>query len=100
YTLTGNLNPTNPTVVVIGGGHNLFMGPYSSNNITYIFTGNPPGSLASSSNVNLTGPSTGSLSGIAAYQVASTSCTHSACDTWNDTGSYTIQVTGLLYLPH
>jgi hypothetical protein len=112
-SLTGDLAPTSPMVVVVSGGGYLDMGTHSSSNITWIFTNSSggPGTFASGSNINITAPDVPSnpltptvpgnpLNGIAAYQVASACTSSSLCDSWSLSGNNTVQVTGLLYLPY
>jgi hypothetical protein len=74
--------------------------------VTFIFTkgsASAPGSFnGSNSGVTLSAPQSGALKGIAAYQIATSSCTHTVCDDWTINGGpgRVIDVTGLLYMPY
>jgi hypothetical protein len=105
FTVPGDLTgPSSGAVIVLTNGANLDMNGHSATNVTFIFTqgtASAPGSLTGqNSSVSISAPATGSLSGIAVYQMASSSCTQSNCDNWTVTGSRTIDITGLIYLPY
>jgi Flp pilus assembly protein TadG len=102
-TMGGSLSPSTPMVIVVSGNGYVDMAGFSTSNITWIFTGTAPGTFAGGTSIDITAPnnlSGSSLKGVAAYQVPSSSCTHSQCSSWTENGSQTVQVTGLFYMPY
>jgi Flp pilus assembly protein TadG len=95
-TLGFDLNPSSPITIVINNG-NLNMNGHSSNNVTFIFDGSSPGTFDPVS-INIIAPSTGSLSGIAAFQTSTSTSPKIA--TWTDNGNDTIKTVGLIYMPY
>jgi Flp pilus assembly protein TadG len=97
------LNPSSPSVIYIKNGSiNLDNAALTSTNVTFVFTGATPGGFTGGKkgSLNLTAPTSGTWSGIAAYQDTSLAASTYTASSWSDNGnSPTVDIIGLLYLP-
>jgi hypothetical protein len=74
----------------------------ASSNVTFVFTGTTPGGFigGKKGSLNITAPTSGTWSGIGAYQDDHLATSSYTASSWSQNGgSPTVNITGLIYLP-